>query len=372
MADSPVHERRELVRNLYIPDSDLELFSFAEANDIAPHVSHALRDTLGDHTPPHWIEAHESTERRNRSYLGELDRVASRLAESDIRLVALKNAGIARGIHPCPGCSPMGDLDALVDRSRFREAHEILLACGFTPEFRSPLESGFDLDAAERGGGSEYFTILPGGEKLWFELQWRPVSGRWIRPGQEPGGSALLERSVEIPGTPVRLLSPLDNLLQVALHTAKHTYVRPPGLRLHTDVDRIVRRQSIDWGLFVARAGELRVRTAVYFSLSIPRQFLGTPVPSEVLAELAPSPARRRGIERRLSKAGLLFPGEKKFSNGAYILFVSLLYDSLADLLRSAFPESRWMRQQYGFRSRWAVPAYHVKRLVGLAWRRTL
>ena len=47
-----------------------------------------------------------------------------------------------------------------------------------------------------------------------------------------------------------QILSPEDNLLQVALHTAKHSYVRAPGFRLHSDVDRIVCFQEINWNIF--------------------------------------------------------------------------------------------------------------------------
>jgi len=377
MADQPAGEKRELLRNLYTSDHDLELFSFAQENEISPQIAHALQDSLGGRTPAHWVEAHDTTGRTIRTYLAELDRVASVLASREIRMAALKNTGIARGIHPCPGCSPMGDLDVLVDRPRFQEAHGLLLGEGYIPErsFRSTRVANVDLDASELGGGVEYSKTLPGGSELCFELHWRPIAGRWIQPDQEPSGSDLLGRSIEIPGTPVRLLSPVDNLLQVALHTAKHTYVRPPGLRLHTDVDRIVRRQSIDWDVFVHRVKELRVCTAVYFSLVIPQQFLGTPIPETVFSQLRPSRKRRNWLEARLNRAGLLFPHQKKFSNGEYILFTALLYDNVGSLRRSIFPDAQSMRQQYGFQSRWAAPFYHFKRLASLIWhdeRRTL
>ena len=71
---------------------------------------------------------------------GQLDRLAVRLAADGIPLVALKNGGIARGIFPCPGCCPMGDLDVLVEIRHFRRAHELLLSEGYNFEFRSPLE----------------------------------------------------------------------------------------------------------------------------------------------------------------------------------------------------------------------------------------
>lgn len=377
MADKPASEKRELFRNFYKPASDLELFSFAQENEITPQIAHAVQDSLGDNAPAHWVDAHDTTERTIRTYLDELDRVASVLASREIQLVALKNTGIARGIHPCPGCSPMGDLDVLVDRSRFQEAHKLLLGQGYIPErsFRSTRVTNVDLEASELGGGVEYSRTLPGGSELCFELHWRPIAGRWIQPDQEPSGGELLSRSVEIPGTPVRLLSPGDNLLQVALHTAKHTYVRAPGLRLHTDVDRIVRRQSVDWSAFVHRVKESRVCTAVYFSLAIPQQLLGTPIPETVLSELRPSRRRRDWLEARLNRAGLLFPHQKKFSNGEYLRFAAMLYDDIGSLRNSIFPDAKSIRQQYGFQSPWVAPYYHFKRLVSLIWhseRRTL
>ena len=60
-------------------------------------------------------------------------------------------------------------------------------------------------------------------------------------------------------------------MLQVALHTAKHSYVRAPGFRLHVDVDRIVSTQNIDWKIFENMVCKLRVKTAVYISLAMLR-----------------------------------------------------------------------------------------------------
>ncbi len=257
--------------------------------------------------------------------------------------MALKNGGIARGIYPCPGCVPMGDLDVLIEKRRFRKAHEILLRDGYHFEFRSPLEEA-DLEAAEAGGGAEYWKILPDGRKLWLELQWRPVAGRWIQPDQEPPADELIARSISITDSAVRLLSPEDNLLQVALHTAKHTYVRAPGFRLHLDVERIVcAYPNLDWDLFVERVRKLRVKTAVYFSLLIPHELFGTPIPENILSSLRPPGWKERLIIRWLGRVGLFNPKEKKFSKPGYILFNMLLYDDIQGLLRGIFPSREWM-----------------------------
>ena len=370
LADSPLAARSPSANRLWQELGDEHAFALARANGVAPIVAHALIDALGpERIPDRWHRVHEETHARISAYMAELDRVAAHLAELDIPLVALKNGGIARGIYPCPGCCPMGDLDVLVEKRHFRGAHRILLAEGYHLASRSPLEEA-SLEAAEKGGGAEYWKTLPDGEELWFELQWRPVAGRWIRPDQEPAAEALMARSVPIPGTAVRLLSPEDNLLQVALHTAKHSYVRAPGLRLHLDVERIVRLQQVDWDLFLSRVMALQVKTAVYFSLFIPKALFGTPIPDRVLDALRPPAWKERLLARWIQRAGLFNPDERKFSRVGYIVFNALLYDDLGGLWRAVFPDREWMQDRYGFRNNWFLPYYHSRRLIDLAFRR--
>jgi hypothetical protein len=359
------HElRREL--------GDDKLLALTAKNDVTPHVAHALiKDNPSAELLTPWHAAHERNAQRISAYLQELDAIAALLGRDGIPLVALKNGGIARGIYPCPGCCPMGDLDVLVEKRHFRRAHRLLLAESYNFEFRSPLEEA-ELEAAEQGGGGEYWKMLPGGEKLWFELQWRPVAGRWIRPDQEPSAEELMARSVPIEGTAVRLLSPEDNLLQVALHTAKHTYVRAPGFRLHTDVDRIARRQPVDWQLFLKRVHKLQVKTAVYFSLAIPQMLFDTPIPEDVLREIKPTRRKEQLIARWLQRAGIFNPDEQKFSSPGYIAFTSLLYDDLSGLRRALLPDSEWMHERYGFSNKLLLPYYHVRRMADLAFKRVL
>lgn len=369
IADEPVAVRGVAARRLWEQLGDRAALALARENQVDSLLAHVLMEISSSEVPAPWRQAHDETFQRLSLYLCELDRLAARLAAEGIPVVALKNGGIARGIFPCPGCCPMGDLDVLVSIRHFRRAHELLLTEGYTFEFRSPLETA-SLEAAEQGGGAEYWKILPGGARLWLELQWRPVAGRWIRPDQEPQAEELLARSIPIPGSAVRLLAPEDNLLQIALHTAKHSYVRAPGFRLHTDVDRLVRRQALNWDLFLTRVLSLGVKTPVYFSLAIPRSLFGTPIPDEVLARLQPHPWKLALIAGWLNRAGLFNPGEPKFGRAGFVLFTALLYDDLKGLWRGLFPGKDWMRTHYRFQRSWLLPYYYGRRLLDLALRR--
>ena len=334
MAATRREERLERIRAAR--PSAAAWLEYARTNLVAPVVAHALLDALdpGFDGEAECRRLHEASLRRMRTMLAELDLVAGRLARDGVRMVGLKNAGIARGVFPCAGCCPMGDLDVLVDRARFRDAHKLILESGFTLAARGTVEQA-DLEHGLQSGGTEYVKQT-GGEEVWFELQWRPIAGRWIRRDQEPDGAALLARSVPIPHTDVRLLAPEDNLLQVALHTAKHTYVRAPGLRLHTDVDRLTAYAPPDWDRVVQAAQALDVRTAVYFSLACAEALLGTPIPDTALEALAPPAWKVAAITRWLRAVDVFDPDGKKFTRPAMAVFTALLYDDAAGLVASA------------------------------------
>jgi hypothetical protein len=321
-------------------------FDLCETNNVTSIAYDTLSFCLEITLPEHWEDSFLALEDRITEYMAELDKIAKLLDDHGIQLIALKNSGIARALYPFLGSSPMGDLDVLVKKSDFRKAHQKLIEHGYTMKFRSPLEEE-NLDSAEQGGGAEYLVNLSSGHHLWFELQWRPIAGRWIRADQEPSAEDLMSRSISIADTHVRLLSAEDNLLQVALHTAKHTYVRAPGFRLHTDVDRVVRSTKINWDKFLKEVCAIEVKTAVYLSLALAKSLLRTPIPENVLVKLKPGRLKTKILVGWLCRVGLFDPDGKKWGRFGYIIFVCFLYDNASGLLKSIFPSANAIRAHY-------------------------
>lgn len=314
-------------------ESHEDLLVFAKRNRIGPIVARALldHDLLQDFAKAPWQAVYDASAARMRVMMDTLDSIGSGLASEGIRSVALKNSGIARGIHPDPACCPMGDLDILVSRSRFLDAHRKMLDLGFKLTTTSPVTNPADYDAGFTSGGTEYVKEVSGVEIL-IDLQWRPVSGRWIRPEREPDSDLLLASSVEIPGSVVRLLCPEHNMVQVALHTAKHAYCRAPGLRLHTDVDRLAVLTPPNWSEVVSFAESLRARAPIYFSFAIAKELLGTPVPDSVLQALAPMVAQQEGVAALLRRVDIFEPDQHKFNGPQVVALYALLHDDLIDL----------------------------------------
>ena len=362
----------ERVRALHRSVGDRKILECCERNNIASIAADALAQCYGwENLAIWWQQAYEDVDARISQYMDELEKAGSILDSYDIPLVALKNSGITKALYPHYGACPMGDIDVLVRKSDFRQAHKILTEHGYTFKFRSSMEEE-NLDKAEQGGGAEYSVPLRNGDNLWFELQWRPVSGRWIRPDQEPTAEELVKRSVKYEGKNVRILSPEDNLLQVALHTAKHTFVRAPGFRLHTDVDRIVRAEKINWELFETMVCALQVKTAVFFSLALASDLLGTPIPIDLMERIRPNVLKERLMVRWLEKVGLFEPEAKKWGRLGYIIFVALLYDDLKGLFKGVFPSVTSINDYYSNENRLLIPALYIRRLAGLIFQHTL
>ncbi len=359
----------ETIYSNYTQCNERRLFEFAQEHEVASIVAMRL-EALGK-TSPMWQQAADDWKYRLTQRFEKLDQLASALKAENIPVIALKNAGIARAIYPYPEECPMGDFDTLVKKSDFRRAHEIVMGLGYSLGFRAKVtieEEG--VEAGLLSGGTEYRMDLTD-DIMWLELQWRSIAGRWIAPEIEPTAESLFETALSVEGSDLKILDPESNLLQVCLHTAKHSYVRAPGLRLHTDVDRIVRAYpAINWERFAERVESMRVKTAVYFSLYLPFILFNTPIPEDILKRLEPSKCQREFLMHRIIKGGLFHPLEHKFSRPAYLAFTAALFDSPKACLRTAFPSAEYMKSHYGITSNvMLVPAY-AKRFANLLFKR--
>tara|TARA_X000000368_G_C23024048_1_gene709355 strand:+ start:594 stop:1772 length:1179 start_codon:yes stop_codon:yes gene_type:complete len=358
----------DLFKSLLLNVDVNELYKEAKVDEVDSHIADMMMNS-GIKLEGIWQNSYNSVNVEITNLMNEIDRIALELSKNKIKIVALKNAGIARCIYTNYASSPMGDIDLLISAKDFYGAHQLILEkLGYTFKFRSNFEDE-NIDDAFRGGGTEYYKVVDG-YKVWLELQWRPIAGRWIQPENEPNGDMLINNSIEVQGSNIRILNPEDNLLQVSLHTAKHSYVRAPGFRLHSDVDRVVRFQKIDWQIFVNKVINLRIKTAVYFSLFFAKELLNTPIPEFVFDKLNPSWYRKIIIFSFIKKAGIFNQKKKKFSKIGYILFNLLLYDTLMQNFKAIFPSYDSIKIKYPIRNKLQLPYFYILRIKDLIFKR--
>lgn len=339
-------EENQDIKERYRKVNQKKLFVVCREHELHG-VAGAYAKSMGLPIPDEWEKAFLLEKRRLDFLKKTAIQVCQLMSDHGIPMVILKNGGIMMDMIPETIKCPMEDIDSLIRKTDFYQAHKLLIENGFTFKFRSEYEAE-KLEEAYRDGSTEYFITMPTGEKIWFELAWRAVAGRWIRPDLEPDTDGFIGRSHTVGDTQVRVLSPEDNLLQVCIHTAKHSYVRAPGMRLHMDVDRIVAHTDIDWELFLKKVMEAHVCTSTYLSLYIPSVILHTQIPQWVLDELRPKNMKR--LMKLLSESGLPHPHEKKFSKIGFLLFQTALYDKKMDLVRVIYPGKVWMQHRYEYK----------------------
>lgn len=327
-------------------------------------ASHILEDGFCK-LPDYWMEDYLNEKERMEFFRTKAAQVCTEMKKNGISMVILKNGGIMADIILDTAACPMEDIDSLIQKDNFIKAHEILINNGFEFKFRSEFEEE-DLHEAFLDGSTEYFMPMPDGRMMWFELSYRAIAGRWIRPDKEPDTDDLFTRFYYADNTDIGILSPEDNLLQVCIHTAKHSYVRSPGLRLHLDVERIVRHKKIDWKIFLDRVRQAHVATSVYYSLFIPSVLFHTPVPEDVLLALRPSRRKQKRIEKLLTQAGLLHPQCMKFTKIQFLFFQTSLYDTLGDVWKVIFPSTQWYRERYGMKCIIRLPYFMIIRVLDL------
>ena len=351
-------EELEFIRSHEADLRSQEFLDVATEHELVSTICSKLEKKTGIQLGGKWEEEMIATRNRLGFLFAKVEEIGKDLAAHNIPLILLKNGGIAIDIMDDLAECPMGDIDMLCRKSDFHEAHQIILQHGFKFKFRSQFEFE-DLDVAFADGSTEY-SIQNGEETAWVELAWRPIAGRWIRKDKEPKADALVDASHKAKRSVCHVLSNEDNLLQVSCHTAKHSYVRAPGYRLHLDVDRIVTNNEIDWDLFLKKVEEVGSKTAVYFSLYFAQEILGTKIPARVLDALRPSKSKERKIMNMLLRANLMHPHGRKFSKIGFIRFQTSLYDSNKDLLAMIFPPKSELTGKYKNPMSIALPYYWV------------
>lgn len=359
------------IKTLFVQLDFSKLFKISQDNEVESIIVSNLIELDIRNFPNYWYESYNNLKNQIYSYYSELSNISKLMANYKVPLIVLKNGAIASSIMNDFGKCPMGDIDTLVNKKDFIKAHKILTNNDYVFKFRSKIEVN-DLENAYKNGSTEYYKYLGNKGKMWFELSWRAVSGRWIRPDQEPNTEVLIKNSIKNRKTGIRVLSREDNLLQVALHTAKHSYVRAPGFRLHLDVERIVKHQEINWSLFLKKVKEANCCVPVYFSLYIPKILFKTPIPQYVLDEIRPGNIREKLILHWLDKVGIMNPKDNKFSKSGFIIFHILLYDSFSGFIKALFPSTKWIKDKYGLNSNVFVPIAIIRRIFDLVFRRNI
>jgi hypothetical protein len=288
---------------LPLDDWDLVVRSARGARLLGVLRARFEREGLLGSVPPevrvHLDSAWATAVHRRQMVLQEMRAVAKVLGPLGVPMVLLKGgAYIAQGLR-CAEGRILEDLDLMVPRDRLDESERALLETGWAFE---------KTDAYDQHYYRAWSHALPpmrlDGHLIELDVHHTisPPTGR-VRP--DAGG--LFERSVAIPGSPFRALSPADQVRHASAHLFQASDCTE-RLRDLVDIDALVREHSVAagfWAALLARAGEGGYGRCLWYALRYGGAWLDTPVPREVSSErerYAPPAIARAAMDRLLSE----------------------------------------------------------------------
>ncbi|MDQ1484569.1 MAG: hypothetical protein QOJ62_262 [Actinomycetota bacterium] len=224
--------------------ADVETASFI--HKVTPAVYLHLRGS-GD-APPEMVEPlmrrYQGQVARHLQVLADLAALAKTLDGTDISWAVMKGPVLAERLWSRPDLRMYYDLDILVDRRRFGDVLELLVATG-----SKLLEQNWPL--IQQRVRAEVSLQLPNGAAL--DLHWHAVNDRRQRSQFTFPIAEMLARSVkvEVGASTVPTLDPSDTLLHLAYHTA---HSGGHCLMWLKDIERATADPDLDWAQTLRRA----------------------------------------------------------------------------------------------------------------------
>jgi Uncharacterised nucleotidyltransferase len=203
----------------------------------------------------------------------ELIRILDCVDALGIELIPYKGVVLSEVYYGDMALRPSGDMDFFVRRRDVWRIKKAVHDLGYTPRVAIPEDAEQDYIAS---GYECAFDGLTG--KNLLELQWA-LQPRFYAVDFDMDG--LFDRAVNVTvgGRSVKTPSAEDLLLLLAVHAAKHVWARLIWL---CDIERILKRDDLNWDRVQARAREFGIERILRVTLLLTNRFLGTTIPAHL------------------------------------------------------------------------------------------
>jgi hypothetical protein len=303
------------------------LLDLAESHGIVPLIAYNLLAIgLTTQIPQSYMERLKQLYNynlyRNIILSDELTKVLSAFSQNNIPVIVLKGTVLAEQLYGNPGLRTVGDIDIMVQPDNLPSARSVLSNLGYQKSvseqtwvhpfheepyikktrFMSVVELHWDIDDPRLAAVPQY--------QIWHRAQ-----------------------QVEIHGSKAMVLSPEDTLLYLSNNFIKQDN---QVLKSLCDIDALLKKyeSSLDWEYIVASARSRGIRTSVYCSLKLAKDFLRTSGTETATAILKPS-AFRLGLVNTLfnRNAFIAQVSSHKLREETANLFYCLMMDNIDKML---------------------------------------
>lgn len=215
-------------------------------------------------------------------------RALAAFAGADLPVLLLKGAALSEKVYPRPYLRHSHDIDILVLDEDLPRAESILPEIEFQPSGSDGPGDGIHKQFVHRSGLPLTLHTRP----FLFQPYNASAQSMWRQSGQ---GIVL--------GSPVRILSPADQLLHVCVHAAtignRHNLLWACDAWFVLADDR-----SPDWDALMDRAVQTNASIPLHVMLGYLSRELGAPIPAGVLSRLASTAGLQSGALLELSLLG--------------------------------------------------------------------
>lgn len=246
------------------------------AHEILPLVYCRLKEFgfygVPDAVQSGWADLFRHNALRNELLKAELISVLGQLAEAQVPAIPLKGIPLAESLYGDAALRICADIDILVPPQNFKSAFQVLVKSGYRAAFREPqfirltARYGKDCGLMRQDGARSYPLQLHAG-LIWGGPAERSMAGEiWSEA-----------RATTFHGAPAFAFSPEWEFLYLAVHAARHGLF---PLKWLVDIDRLCRRESLDWERVKQKATHLGWERVLESVLSACANLLETPLPS--------------------------------------------------------------------------------------------
>jgi hypothetical protein len=264
------HPNAETIRSLVQAGVDWPAaIQLAEVHGLAPLLAWQLGRVCPEAVPGALSERLRNCAHFNLGLAAELLRLLDLIAAAGIWVAPFKGPTLAWPLYETPALRQSSDLDLLVQPADVPRVIELLVGRGYVRDF-SAADSRFF-------GWNQELPLTRADGQVIVDLHWRLLPPHFSGLSAERMAARLVP--VTVAGREVATLCPLDLLLYLCAHGAKHGW---SSLGWLCDIARLIDRSQFAWDAVLREAQEARISRPLLLGVSLAHGLLGADVPPEL------------------------------------------------------------------------------------------
>lgn len=185
-----------------------------------------------------------------------------------------ENFGVLLSLDQNIDCFCSGDVDISIDFEEIHSIKKVLKSMGFSKinrrNYKYPISE------------EEYLCPVKYLPQFYINIVWKPVVREKEFTLDQRRVSLWLKkqrrRSVSYKNTNIKILKPESMLIHCIYHiSAGHYYTASPGIRLLSEIDRIIRYKNLNWNEIWNQARKLRIIKRLQITLVLTMKVFDTP-----------------------------------------------------------------------------------------------